>query len=78
MRDGFKNQPRADEMAQWVKLFLAKPDDLSSVPSAHMEEGEKLTPVSYPLTSTCVMAFMYVKHKSQKNRSMCLLMIMSL
>lgn len=27
-------------MAQWVKEFAAKPDDLSSAPRCPMEEGE--------------------------------------
>lgn len=35
-------------MAQWAKVFAAKPDDLSPVPRSHMID------VSCPLTSMCV------------------------
>jgi hypothetical protein len=27
-------------MAQWVKAFATKPEDLSSVPGSHLVEGE--------------------------------------
>lgn len=30
----------ADELAQWVKAPAARPDNLSSVPRAHMVAGE--------------------------------------
>lgn len=29
----------ADNMAQWVKIFAAKPDDLCSIPRTHKLEG---------------------------------------
>lgn len=32
---------RPGEMAQWVKAFVAMPDDLSSVPVVYVIEGEK-------------------------------------
>lgn len=31
---------QAGEMAQWVKAFVAMPDDLSSVPTVYVIEGE--------------------------------------
>lgn len=30
------------ELAQWVKVPAARPDDLSSVPRTHMVDGEKV------------------------------------
>jgi hypothetical protein len=31
----------ARETAQWVKVLIAEPDDLGSIPRAHTVEGEK-------------------------------------
>lgn len=35
----YTGSPR--EMAQWVRAFVARPEDLSSVPAIYMTEGEK-------------------------------------
>ena len=31
-----RNKKRAGEMAQWVKVLIAEPDDLGSIPRAHI------------------------------------------
>lgn len=36
----FKNGEWASEMAHWVKLPAASPDDWTSIPRPHMLEGE--------------------------------------
>jgi hypothetical protein len=36
-------------VAQRLKVFAAKPDDLSSIPGSHEEEGEELAPGNCPL-----------------------------
>lgn len=30
----------ASEVAQWIKGLATKPEDLSSIPGSHIEEGE--------------------------------------
>lgn len=35
---------RTIKMAQWVKVFAAKPEDLSSIPGTYMIKGENLLP----------------------------------
>lgn len=31
---------RAGDMAQWLKMLVNKPDDMSSIPGTHSTEGE--------------------------------------
>lgn len=39
-----RSQVWADEVAQWVKLLAAKPDNLSSIPWNHTAEGKDQFP----------------------------------
>lgn len=45
-----KNKTRGSEFVQQVRVLLTKPEDLSSIPRAHMIEREKLTPDSCKLS----------------------------
>lgn len=42
------------ELAQWVKAFVGKHDNLSMIPGKHIQQ-ERMNPTSYPLTSTYVL-----------------------
>lgn len=36
--DNMNNNERTVEMTQWVKMLMAKPEDLSLIPGIHMTE----------------------------------------
>lgn len=50
--EGGKGKFGSGEMAQQIKVFDAKPDNLNSIPKDMHGERRKLTPFGCPLTST--------------------------
>lgn len=61
------------EVIHQVKLPIAKPDDLSSVPGMHTVKGRTASPASFPLTSTCTVLLvcahtLYTQMNGEKGR----------
>lgn len=44
-------------MAQQIKVFAAKLEDLSSIPRTHLEEGENRGPKVFSDLTNCAMAY---------------------
>lgn len=53
------NQLQASKMAQLAKSPAADPDDPSSIPRPHVQEGEQSTTDNCPLTPTRAVTWVY-------------------